>query len=73
MGTESDRIRRNTVRVDSCPRQTSVKKARTLIFRRGQAVNSDAVDKALGLRSEIPMLVSHYCGFLSSHVVLTLE
>ena len=73
MGTESDRIRRSAVRVDSQPRQTSVKRARKLIYRRGRAVNSDAVDKALGLRSEIPTHVSHYYSFLSFHVALTLE
>jgi Plavaka transposase len=38
--------------------KTSLKKARKLIFRRNRAVNSKAVDKALGLRSEIPTQVS---------------
>ena len=72
MGTENDRTWQNTVHVDSQPRQMSVKKACKLIFQCGRAVNSNAVDKALGLRSEIPMHVSCYCGFLSSHVALTL-
>jgi len=72
MGTENDRTWRNTVCVDSQPRQRSVKQAHKLIFRRGRALNSDAIDKALGLRSEIPTHVSHFCGFLSSHVALTL-
>jgi hypothetical protein len=59
LGTKRDMEQRQTLRrMDSDDRKWKVATARDIIYRRGYAVNSDAVDLILKEQSLVPMIVS---------------